>query len=499
MVGGPSVTPLVRQRVSAGLGVALSDGLDPMTLVAQGAAIYAATAGLDARPSAADVQPGHRVWLHYPAMSSDLTPHVVGRLVEPKAPGAPTQLRLRRGDDLWEGPWADIDAEASFILSTSLLARRANVFRIEARAADGKPVEVSPPAITIVQGLTIHDPPSPAPSASPSPTIKCASTSSAAPLTARRTFTLYTVAGVIRGSEDDALKIPIVQGEYDEAHFCRLVGALVITGKDLKDSLPSGSEIEMTLELDRGGRLSARALIPSLNADLRGRRPPDRARGLPRDPGGLPEILRGADRLLRADAFRQGDARMLKKIHRTDRELEDAARDVQAALGGDLDAAQKARRALLDVEAVIDELELDRGWPEMEDRARRSVASASHWVSMYGSDVEQRYLKEAIAGVDKAREARDTAELLRQLKVVRDLQNAAYYRDPEAWSRRFESAASEISGASDLVKAQALVKEGREALARGDQGALRAVTQKLWQLLPSDVERRRLGYDSGVR
>jgi molecular chaperone DnaK len=207
-----------------------------------------------------------------------------------------------------------------------------------------------------------------------------------------------------------------------------------------------------------------------------------------------------AERLasFRADAFRQGDARMLKKIHRTDRELEDAARDVQAALGGDLDAAQKARRALLDVEAVLDELELDRGWPEMEDRARRSVASASHWVSMYGSDVEQRYLKEAIAGVDKAREARDTAELLRQLKVVRDLQNAAYYRDPEAWPQEFSYLCSRVDSATDLPRARALVADGQKALEKRDMMALRGAVEKLWKLMPVDVQERQKGHQSGV-
>jgi molecular chaperone DnaK len=82
MVGGPSVMPMVRRQVSAALGLPPEEGLDPMTLVAQGAAIYAATAGLEARPTALEPVRGAKIWLQYPAMSSDLTPHVVGRLVE---------------------------------------------------------------------------------------------------------------------------------------------------------------------------------------------------------------------------------------------------------------------------------------------------------------------------------------------------------------------------------------------------------------------------------
>ena len=43
LVGGPTVTPLLRERVRAVLGADFGEGLDPMTLVAQGAALFAGT------------------------------------------------------------------------------------------------------------------------------------------------------------------------------------------------------------------------------------------------------------------------------------------------------------------------------------------------------------------------------------------------------------------------------------------------------------------------
>src|SRR5687767_1045609 len=70
LVGGPTVMPMVRQRVAARLEAALAEGLDPMTLVAQGAALYAATAGLDGRVPRAPTGAGAQVWLQYPAVSA---------------------------------------------------------------------------------------------------------------------------------------------------------------------------------------------------------------------------------------------------------------------------------------------------------------------------------------------------------------------------------------------------------------------------------------------
>ena len=61
--------PFLRDRVGAMLGAPVAEGHDPMTLVAQGAAIYAATSGLDARPASmtrSQVR-GRRLWLQFPA------------------------------------------------------------------------------------------------------------------------------------------------------------------------------------------------------------------------------------------------------------------------------------------------------------------------------------------------------------------------------------------------------------------------------------------------
>ncbi len=502
MVGGPSVMPALRDQVKTMLGCTLSEGLDPMTLVAQGAAIYAATAGLDASPKPLALPDGYKVWLQFPAMSSDLTPHVVGRTVADDSATiqAPTELRLLRSDGLWESPWADVDGEGAFVLSTSLLPRKPNVFKIEGRRSDGAGVVISPSTLTIVQGLTISDPPL-------SRTIGVALANNnvrvyferGVPLPARRTFTLVTVEGVAKGSEQSLIKIPIVQGEHDEAHLCRLVGTLEISGVAIKENLPSGSNIEMTLELDRGGRMSARALVPALDQLFE-----DVAQLLV--PEADPEVLaasveaakkRIAD--LRSEAFRRGEIGQLDPLNAIEAALPALELDISAAIGGDNDAAQKARRSLLEIDAKLENLELDRNWPEIMQEANESLVWATSWVGEFGLPHEQHLLKETIKSMRKAEEARDASELQRQLRLISRLGNTASRRHPEAWSRRFEYAASQVGDANDIVRAQALIKEGREALHRGDNDALRSIVQKLWQLLPTDVETRRLSYDSGVR
>ncbi len=497
LVGGPTVMPIVRQRVAARLETTIAEGHDPMTLVAQGAALYAATAGLDGRAATSTPTVGRQVWLQYPAVSSDLTPHVVGKFI---GADAPARVKLVRNDGAWSSAEASVAPDGTFVVAVTLLPRRACTFAIEAAGAAGERIEVSPPAITIVQGLTIGDPPL-------SRTLGVALANGhvqvylerGAPLPARRTFTHHTVETVARGSSESVLRIPIVQGEMSAANLCRLVGTLDIGGDVVKDTVPTGSAVEVTIELDRGGRLAARALVPAIGQvfeHVAHLLVPDAA------PEALDSAIRDLRRQLmdlRTDAFRHGLSQVIEKLDRLETRLSEAERDIDAAHGGDTDAAQRARRALLDVDATMADADLARKWPELDAASRQTAITASSTVGLHGTEAERSLLQDVLASMDKARRDKDAPELERQMRLVQRLSSAAFNRTAEAWEWYFEDAASEVSRARDLPRAQRLVTEGKTAIDRGDNEELRRVVKALWQLLPEDSEARKRGFDSGVR
>jgi len=277
------------------------------------------------------------------------------------------------------------------------------------------------------------------------------------------------------------------------------VGTLEIPGGEITDSLPAGAAVEVTLELDRGGRLSAQALVPSLDQSFDGVAQlliPDT------DPEALTEALatvRQRIKDIRSAAFRDGSTAALQRFKGSDALLAEIERDIAACRGGDTDAGQRARRNFLEAEAMIHDVELSRSWPELDSRATQTLASAQQWVSDLGTDIEQRLLEQASTAAENAREARDASELQRQLRVVRRLRSAAYFRHPQAWAWQFEGAASEAHRASDIVAANALVAKGQAALDKGDTQGLRAATEGLYRLLPPDARAKRKSFDSGVR
>jgi molecular chaperone DnaK len=437
--------------------------------------------------------------LQYPAVSSDLTPHVVGKFIS-KDGEAPAKVKFVRSDGAWSSAEASVAPDGTFLTSVTLLPRRACTFAIEARTEGGQAIAVSPPSITIVQGLTIGDPPL-------SRTLGVALASGhvqtylerGAPLPARRTFTHHTIETVAKGSKDSVLRIPIVQGEMSQAHLCRLVGTLDIGGDAVLDTVPTGSAVEVTIELDRGGRLAARALVPVIGQvfeHVAHLLVPDA------NPEALDAAIRDLRRQLmelRTDAFRHGLGQVIEKLDRLEQRLSEAERDIDAAHGGDADAAQRARRTLIEVDSTMAEADLARKWPELDDTARQVAIHATASVGMHGTDAERTLLQEVLASMDKARREKDAPELERQMKLASRLSNAAFNRTPEAWELYFEDVASEVSTMRDLPRAQRLVDEGKAAIASDNTEELRRVVKALWQLLPEDSAARKKGFDSGIR
>ncbi len=469
-----------------------------MTVVAEGAALFAATAGLDGRGDAPNKSTRRRLLLRFPAVSPDVEANVVGRVADAAAKPTIEIVRFIRSDG-WTSEPAAVGPDASFLTRVELLRRRANAFRVEALGAGGA-IEVAPEEITITQGVTVGDPPL-------SRTIGVALADNrvhpyfarGTPLPARGVFTHRTVEPLSPAAPDATLRIPIVQGELTKASLCRLVGAIEISAEGLPRVLPAGADVEVTIELDRGGRLHARAFVPSVDRVFE-----DVAKlCTPAVPvGELPDIVAGLRARLQAAqaaAFRKQRGAVVKRLAPLERLLVESERDVGAAQGGDADAAERARRSLLDVDGELSDAESALRFDEMSEDAAGQLASAIHWISGFGTAPEQSLFQELAHSAEEARRAKDEQALDRALRRIRAVSSAAYLRHPEAWDWEFDEAQTKVHRASKPAEAARLATAGREARERGDRAGVERATRGLWALLPPDDDIRRLGHGSGLR
>jgi molecular chaperone DnaK len=318
------------------------------------------------------------------------------------------------------------------------------------------------------------------------------------PLPMRKTFTLRTVQAVAPSAEF-ALRVPIVQGDFPFAHLCRLVGVIEIPAQALKQSLPMGSVVELTLEVDRGGALSVKALIPVQELVF------DRVEQLvapAASPEQMTELVRQLQQraaALRTAGFRSGERAAITALAEFDTTLADIQKDISAAHGGSADAAEKARRGVIDADGLLGDLEAQNAWPELNARVYEEHTLAVNWLDQLGTETEKKALAHCMDQIQRSLRSRSLREIERHLNTITRLRVAAYLRHPEVWSWELDDCANRLQETSDPRQAQTLLNKGRKAEAAGSRAEVERAVRDLWRLLPTNSDNRALGFDSGVR
>jgi molecular chaperone DnaK len=483
-----------------------------MTIVARGAALYAGSVGLDATPAARAPAPaGLAVRIEHPSVTADLDPFVVGRCLRDNGQSAghaplPERVRLERDDGAWIGADVRLSPEGSFVVQVRLDRSRRNTFRVRAFDRAGAEVKLATDAFAIVHGVSIGDPP-----LARAVGVARADDSTqiyfpkGTPLPARRTFAHQTVRPIAAGSDDDALAVPIVQGESVRAHRNRLIGMLQLRG--VTRDLPAGSRIEVTLELDRSGQLATRADVPGTGQTFADVAfvlvPTATVETAERE---LAATNRRAAEMQRR-TFQLGVSAAVQAIADVSALLADADRALPPARAGDVDAAQKLHRLLMDANGALDDADGLLEWPDLDAEARRCKLTYTPLVAQWGTPAEQQLYEQELEAATLARTRSDAAELELHLDAMRVLGRAAYCRDPRSMTDAIDWAAAHVTEAMDVVAATRLLDRARalqmhESLVDQSGGgvrALRAIVAEIWELFPSSPELRAKSFDSGIR
>ena len=502
-VGGPTLTPALRTAVESALGLRGEAGVDPMTIVAQGAAIHAATirfqpAGAAVAASEAGARP---LKLEYPPISQDPEPFVVGR-VPAAGPGelevAAVEINARDGS--FVSGRVPTNDKGGFAIALRLQRRGAMVFDVRAFDAQGTAIAVHPSELSVTYGLVVSEPPlSRSIGIATADNFTRVFVTKGTSLPARRTFTLKTVEALGAGEEGALLRVPVIQGESGRADRNRHIGTLEIPAKELRRALPAQSDVELTIDVDGSQTVRAQAFVPL--ADQIFERVITMATP-PADVDALGKKLweeRGRLVKARKTASELGAQAAMALSRTTDDDLLDIEALLDGARGGDTDAAQQATRRLQDLGARLDDVEAMLRWPEVDRDLERALSRAREAVIHGGQKLEREHLEQLERDVQKARAKDDMKTVEWKVNDLHSLAWAIESRRPEVWMFEFEHLASTPGRFVNQAEAHRHIEQGRGALMRGNVDEIRGAVRSLWKLLPPDEQDRAKSFDSGVR
>jgi molecular chaperone DnaK len=493
LVGGSTLAPAVRDLIAdpeAGLGIEIDGSLDPITVVARGAALYAASRPKQAssrEPTADEVV----VDLRYELRSDDLQPPIGGQVRAATARDW-TGHQIRFSDTSamrpWTGAMVPLEPEGGFFTELFAQADTTTEFRIELFDPRGTAVPVRPATATYrhTSGPVLTN------SETLRRSIGLAMADGSVMWSARKGATLdpkiskthavCTTEHVTR-SGSGVIRIPVVEGERARADRNAEIGTIVIEPTDVTRDVPVGTQVEVRVEVTLE-TVSASAYVPLLDrfwdvsvpkpavpalTDLRTRQ--ESAEGRRRDlhqratnavSPDAREMLRGVES--------SGAADELTRLSRTGAT---EAFDRQA-----LDDR------LHEYEARLDDIEDTLVLPEVladVDRARSGVAAA---VRQHDDQAGRRKLEAIDAEIERAGAANDIPALRRQIEELHQLEYEVLNRSGQFHPELFRELTVVVPIMTDQRQARTLVSIGHDALSRGDNERLAAVNASLLQLVP---------------
>jgi molecular chaperone DnaK len=548
LVGGPTQMPCVREALSSHLGARVDSTLDPMTVVARGAAVYASTVERSStQPAGAtsidDERPAGRLTARLAFDPLSAEPHARVAGVLSGAAGA-VEVKVDAEGGFWTSGWQPT-AEGFFEMRLALQEGRLNRFTLSARDAKGRELSVEPGEFQIRHGLALDAPPLPH-----TISVEVAHADGRlelSPVFPRRTLlpaertVTYRAAHTLRPSEPEtSIAVKLWEGEaLTDPQANNWVGNFHVRSQAVRRPVPEGAELQLHIKVDASRLITVEVFIPHLNEHFTDRvyipseEEPDYLELL----GGahlevencLARLERLEEHLMLQAAHGGADdfdfpevvyddriapdasapaASEFETVPATDPRREEAARlrreleDFDLEIGAyqptggaeDHDRARGFVERLREARARVAALERRAGLlptgSELEDSARLAEEVAVD-VQAHGTEAQRERLGALRRELTDASARGDVRGIKRAAAALRALRGEVLVAQDWFWDDWFRALSRPGRRFLNMEEAARHIDEGAEALRAGDRQKLKQAVRWLWSLMPPDEQAAR--------
>ncbi|MFT3784379.1 MAG: Hsp70 family protein [Nibricoccus sp.] len=507
-VGGPTLAPYFRDIVKERMRIPCDLSMDPLTVVARGAAIFASTQKIATPKEAKAVTPAvagqYSLELIYKPVGSDPEPIVGGRTTAPAgAPLAGCTIEFVNQQTKWRSGKITLKENGAFQFNARAERGIENIFQIEFRDPAGTLCTTQPNQFKYTMGVVVEEQPiiNNMGVAMSDNKVGVHFTKGQG-LPAKHTRSYRTSLGLRKGETGSMIKIPIVEGNRELADRNVLIGSLEITADKIDRDLPAGSEVEVTLHMDASRLLTVVAYVPLLDEEfptkieLGGKvRQPDVA--VLRQEWNR-ELARLVD--LKAGIEQAKDVMSLDIIHALEASpLVKSLYERFASDGSDFDSLLQADREILEFKVNLDEIASRVAWPTAVKESEIWLSDLSKLVSQQGTADEKKRARIIREQIDAIVAEKNQERLKKKMEEISDVYSAILYRQGSFWVEYFGTLAKSQSQMRDADAAARLIEAGREYAQADNLPELKNVVYQLQDLLPKKiVEQARRGYGSGL-
>ncbi len=499
LVGGPTYSPILRRMLKEQITDKVDTSVDPMTVVAKGAALFASTISVsdEVKETTRD-KTKLQLDIKYEATTVELDEMVNLKVLNEKTTRTfPEKIYadVVRFDGLWSSGKKLIGEKAT-IVDVLLVEGRSNSFEINVYDEAGNKLECQPHQFSILQGIGGLDKMQVLPynigigkyfpehQQDRFACVKGLEKNKSIPVTGVRNG-LKTRSLIRPGMIKDIIRIPIYQGAYNSEATIptlnNLVNEVIITGESLPALLPEGSDVDITIKVDGSQLMKFTAYFPLLNhteeleIEIKQTEPPTE------------EFL--SEEISKAK-------RIAKKVNANDvsetlDSFEEQLENEKGSADGKMKILDGLRKELL----KLDRAEKIAEWPkvekdlkdafyELEDLIEKIKANGhDEDLNIDKIEVHIQEFKRTIEHIIKHKELREAKELTEEIEALdRELRNSVSGGLVDKGRLEYHDREFENLQWKDKNKARLLVNQGLKLIQEGRTSQLRPILHQIWDL-----------------
>ena len=502
LVGGPTQIPYLKERLANDLKIQVDSSVDPLTVVARGACIFAMSQTIPQEYLSNKIQStkeAKNITLNHVTLTSDTEESVSG-IIENLDESQQYYIQIQSDNGTFTGPKTKVN-KGKFYYTLNIEPNKQNVFWVYVFDQNGNPVKISTDSFAITHGLSVSGAPIPH---SISVVVASRDYSSnrmmnicerifekGSVLPLKKTLDVYKTSRKLKKGEDASLDIDIVEGESIIPDRNTFLCNLGIKGKELPHDLPDGTPVELTVEINESRELAVNAYVPLLDLTLN-------ARYTVKDEVIDPNLIYSEFNL------QKERAEVLSKYCADEerKKIEDVIHSINHGItnaNSDEDEKRKANKQLKDLKILLDKMDEEKAMPQLINEFNLRVDDLQQIIKEYADEKERDILTKQLENIrfesEKAIKEENKVMMIRINEQLSNLRGKAIYSNPNAWVEYFKNIINNGNFTNEK-EAQYYKTKGLVAIEAGDVEELKRCTSQL-ELLLSEEDQKKINL-SGI-
>lgn len=497
LVGGPTLIPYIKERIGSDLKISVDSSVDPLTVVARGACIFAIGQKIPKELIDKKVKKGTRILnLDYEALTSDTEQLVTGVIEGLKDTSDEYYIQIQSDSGFYSGSKIKLK-NGKFLDTITIEPNKLNLYWIYLFDKKGNLILVDPDSFTITHGSSVPGSGAPLPHSIgivlAQKDIKNGfvlsnvremifEKGSALPLKHHGTY--KTVRKLKKGDINNPLNIFIDEGESDIPDRNTFICEILIKGKNLPYDLPEGTEVEITVELNESRQIFITVYIPLIDLTI------EECRTY------KDEIVDIKDLETELSVQTEKAKTISENCSSEERKtIEDTIQSVQTSVKNahlDEDEKRKANKQIKDLKIALDKIEKEKEMPQLTKEFQAKTESVQKIINEYADEKDKNANNDQLTKMkvegEKAIEDNDKTLLSRVNEQIEELGAKALFSNPATWVYHFQQI---IQGDKNFInekEARYYIEKGKRAIELNDMDELKRCVHNLMLLLPSDEQ-----------